>query len=226
MYTNPFQQIIILTKRDLKISYRNLYDITSSLVFFLCAACMFVFAVGYDPIITTKINGAMIWVLALFSCMLSIENLILSDREDGTLEWLKNESMPGWAYSLSKAFAHWGVHVLPICLLAPLIILMLNGTIKQALMLTLSLFIGMASVSLQSSMIAVLTLNAKRSNLLLLLLLLPFTIPVLIFGSTLINNDISPTQIQTHFALLGACFFFSLFACPLLADLGFKQRQS
>ena len=66
------------------------------------------------------------------------------------------------------------------------------------LVLILSLVIGTPTLSLIGSIGAALTLGARRSGMLLSLLILPLYIPVLIFGISAIDAALSSLTWQAH----------------------------
>ena len=84
-------------------------------------------------------------------------------------------------------------------------------------MLVLSLLIGTPILSLVGSMGAALTVGLRGSSVLLSLLVLPLTIPVLIFGAGAVEAHTAGLDVSGHFSLLGALLIVTLMAAPWVA---------
>jgi heme exporter protein B len=170
-------------RRDLRLILRQGADGMLVLGFFVMATAMFPFAIGPDAAVLTPIAAGVLWVCALFAAMLSLERLFLADYEDGTLELLALTPTPLELLVLAKAAAHWIVTGLPLLVMAPVMgmLLFLPATTHMALFV--AMLLGMPTLSLLGMVGSALTLGARRGGVLLTLLLLPLTLPVLIFGA-------------------------------------------
>jgi heme exporter protein B len=80
--------------------------------------------------------------------------------------------------------------------------------------LVLSLLLGTPILSLVGSMGAALTVGLRGSSVLLSLLVLPLTIPVLIFGAGAVEAHTAGLGVAGHFSLLGALLIVGLLAAP------------
>ena len=80
--------------------------------------------------------------------------------------------------------------------------------------LALSLALGSASLSLIGAIGAALTVGLARGGVLLSLLVLPLTIPVLIFGVGAVQAAIVGSGVAAHLAILGALLAASLMLAP------------
>ncbi|MGE3231334.1 MAG: heme exporter protein CcmB, partial [Hyphomicrobium sp.] len=103
-------------------------------------------------------------------------------HEDGSLEVMATAPLPLELAVAAKAIAHWISTGIPLTLAAPVLGLMLNLDIALVPALVATMLAGTPAISFLGSIGAALTLKARRSGLLLALLVLPLYIPTLIFG--------------------------------------------
>ncbi len=220
-----FKQIYLCTYHDVRIAFKSLYEMLIGPGFLLIGISFFPMALGNNQELLLSIYPAVIWILALLSCIIALESLIQKDIADGTLIALQNESMSGWAYALSKTLSHWLINALPVCVIAPILAIMLQAPFEQLHILIIALVLGTASISLQGVMMMMMTLGAQRINGLLLVLMLPFAVPIVIFGTGVLRQEGPNNLVSMHLALLGAYFFFLLILCPFLAGLSLRNKH-
>ena len=174
---------IAVMRRELTVAFRRWSDLLLPMMFFVIVGTLFPLAVGQDAQILRAVGPGAIWVAALLATLLSLNNLFREDFDDGSLEQLALSPHPLSLLLLAKTAAHWVVTELPLVIVAPLLALGfgLPGQGIGALMLTL--LIGTPALSLVGAVGAALTAGLRGASGLLALLLLPLTIPVLIFGA-------------------------------------------
>ena len=80
--------------------------------------------------------------------------------------------------------------------------------------LILSLLIGTGSLSLIGSIGAALTVGLRKGGLLLSLVIMPFYVPVLIFGSGAVKNAIQGFPVDAELAILLAMLLGWLMLAP------------
>ena len=79
------RSIISIIIREYLLTFRNFYDLLIVFMFFLLGILIFIFAIGPDKEIYSKIGIGIIWTLLLFSNNLSINKLFQDDFNDGNL---------------------------------------------------------------------------------------------------------------------------------------------
>ncbi|MFZ6778606.1 heme exporter protein CcmB [Undibacterium sp. Ji83W] len=169
--------------RDLKLAWRRRSDVLNTMVFFMLIVSLFPLGIGADKVLLQTIAPGIIWVAALLSSMLAAPRLFASDYADGTLEQMLLSSEPLVVIVSGKILAHFLVSGLPLLFMLPLLALQFDLPPDAIGVLVLSLVLGTPVLSLIGAMGAALTLGVRGSAVLLSLLVLPLTIPVLIFGS-------------------------------------------
>ena len=204
-----------LLKRDLMLALRARGDLLNPLLFFVIVVTLFPLAVGASPKLLQALAPGVIWVAALLSALLSLDNLFRSDYEDGSLEQILLSPQPLSLLVLAKLLAHWLVTGLPLLLVAPLLGVLLNmpGNGLWALMATLAL--GTPVLSAIGAIGAGLTVGLRRGGVLLSLLILPLYIPVLIFGAGAVDAAAAGLSIEGHLYLLAALLALSVSLAPV-----------
>jgi heme exporter protein B len=158
-------------------------------VFYLAVATLFPFVTGPDKVLLARTGGGILWIAALLATLLPIERLILPDRQSGVLDQL---ALRGWSDELvatAKIAGQIVAFALPL-LLATVVGSALIGLPEAQLgTLLLGLALALPALSGLSVMIAALTAGLSGASALGGLLLVPITIPLLIFGAGTLAED-------------------------------------
>ena len=213
----PMNGFMLVLRRDLRVSLRRRSDTFSTLIFFVMVTSLFPLGVGPEPQLLRTMAPGVLWVSAMLASMLSMPRLFADDHSDGTLEQMLLSTHPLALLILGKTMAHWVGSGLPLVLLSPLLALQFDLSASATGVLVLSLMLGTPILSLVGSMGAALTVGLRSSSVLLSLLVLPLTIPVLIFGAGAVEAHIAGLGVAGHFSLLGALLIVSLMAAPWVA---------
>jgi heme exporter protein B len=99
-------------------------------------------------------------------------------------------------------------------LLAPLLGMQFDLDAGGLAVLTFSLLLGTPVLSLIGSIGAALTLGVRGGGALLSLLVLPLSVPTLIFGAGAVQAQASGQGASGHLSLLAALLVLSLFFAP------------
>lgn len=173
----------LVFERDLRLAVRRWEQVTHPVVFFVIVTTLFPLALSPENALLRTIAPGVLWAGAMLASLLALESLFRTDADDGTLEQLVLSGQPlGWLL-LAKTAAHWCLSGLPLVATAPLVALGLAVPSESLGVLMLSLFLGTGVLSFLGAVGAALTLGTRRGSVLLSLLVLPLTMPVLIFGA-------------------------------------------
>jgi len=152
------------------------------LVFFLAVVTVVPFGVGPNLRLLAEIGPAILWIAALLATLLGLERLFGDDREDGALDLYIVSGEPLTVFVLGRAAGHWLATCLPIVVAAPLLGILLNLEPKAMGAVALTLLVGSPALTLIGAVGAALSAALPRGGLLIAVLVLPLTVPVLIFG--------------------------------------------
>ena len=203
--------------RDLALARRRRVEALLPLGFFVVAAGLFPIGVGPEPNTLRQIAPGVVWVCALLAAMLSVTQMFASDHQDGSLEQMLLAAPPLVAIVAGKVLAHWLSSGLPLVLAAPLIGVLFDMRGGPIATLTLSLLLGTPILSLLGAVGAALTLGLRSGAALVFLLVLPLTVPALIFGTGAVGAVDAGLSAQAHMSLLGALLILTGLGAPLAA---------
>jgi heme exporter protein B len=187
-------------------------------VFFLILVTLMPFALGPDLRLLAKLGPAILGIAALLSTLLGLDRLFQADAEDGSLDLFAHAAPPLELIVLVKCAAHWTTSILPLVVFTPLFGLMLAMDGPSLGLTTLTLLAGTPALTMIGAIGAALTATLRRGGLLMAVLVLPLSIPVLIFGvaaASAASGGLAP--FATPFAALAALTLFSLAAAPFAA---------
>ncbi len=206
--------LLRIIARDLLLAYRRRSDVVSALFFFVLVVSLFPLGVGPEPELLKSIAPGIVWVAALLASTLALGRLFALDYADGTLEQMLLAPEPLSIIVIGKVAAHWLVSGLPVVLLAPLLALQFGLSGDSVTVLVVSLLIGTPTLSFMGAIGAALTLGLRGASVLMSLLVLPLTIPVLIFGAGAVSARISGMDATAHLQLLGALLAATVALAP------------
>ncbi|MEO8081443.1 MAG: heme exporter protein CcmB, partial [Caldimonas sp.] len=155
-----------------------------------------------------------VWVSALLAAMLSVSQLYAGDLADGSLEQMLLAPGSRLAVVTAKAASHWLLTGLPLVVAAPLFGVMLDMRGEAIGALFASLLLGTPVLSLLGGLGAALTLGLRSGSVLLILLIVPLTIPTLVFGAGAAAAADAGGPTNGHFSVLGALFIFTALLAP------------
>jgi heme exporter protein B len=89
--------------------------------------------------------------------------------------------------------------------------------------LLIALVLGTPTLSLVGAIGAALILGARRSGVLLSVLILPLFIPILIFGVSAVDAALTNLSSKPPLLILGALFLTALVLCPWASAAALRQ---
>ncbi len=200
--------------RDLLLAARRISDVLTVLLFFMIVVSLFPLGIGPDPALLRTIAPGVVWVAALLASMLALNRMFAADHADGTLEQMLLGATPLGMTVAAKVFAHWLISGLPLVLISPVLALQFDLPQELLGVLALSLALGTPVLSLIGAIGAALTLGVRRAGVLVALLVLPLTIPVLIFGVAAVEAAVTGLPATPHLMLLGGLLLGALALAP------------
>lgn len=215
-----------IIRRELILARRIGAGAELGIVFFLILISVVPFAIGADQKLIGRIAPALLWLAALLATLLGLDRLLQADEEDGIVDALLLGETPLMLVLGAKAFAHWLVTGLPLSIAAPLLGLMLAIEPQAMLPLSLSLLIGTPALTLIGLIGASLTVSLKRGGLLLSVLVLPLSIPTLIFGATIVKEAAAGRTYETPLMLLAGISLIMLVVAPLASAGALKFARN
>ena len=213
-----------LLLRDMRLAVRVGGGALMGVLFFLLVVTLTPFAIGPDLALLQRIGPAILWLGALLASLLALDRLFAADHEDGSLDLLLMGSAPLELAVLAKALAHWITTSLPLVIATPLLGLFLNLDAFAIGAVALTLLAGTPALTGIGLIGAALSVALRRGGLLLPVLVLPLTVPVLIFGVAASNAAIiGPAGFGAPFMILCALTLGSLVIGPFAAAAALRH---
>ena len=222
-YSNAF---MIMLFRDLRIAFRQRAELMLPVIFFVVIVSLFPLAISPDPAVLKKIGPGIIWVAALLSILLSLQNLFRSDFSDGSMEQILLSPFPGSLLFLAKILAQWCVTGLPLVLISPLLGLLLYLETHVIYVLFISLLMGVPYLNMVGAIGVALTIGLKQAGALLSLLVLPLYVPVLIFGSNAVISAANDLPYNGQLLWLAALLVLATTLSPFVINFTLKVSCS
>lgn len=207
-----------LMRREARLSTRIGGGALLGALFFLIVVTVVPFAIGPDLRLLARIGPAVLWIGALLASLLSLDRLFTADVEDGSLDQLVLGGLPLEAVVLAKAAVHWATTGLPLVVVSPLLALLLDMAPAQMAAVASTLALGTPALTLIGTVGAALTASLRRGGLLLAVIVLPVTVPVLIFGISAAGAALGGTiPALTPYLVMAAMLLAAVALCPFAA---------
>jgi len=215
-----------LLVRDMRIAIRVGGGALMGVLFFLIVVTLMPFAIGPDLALLQRIGPAVLWLGALLASLLTLDRLFAVDHEDGSLDLILMGRMPLELAVLTKGLAHWLTTGVPLVVAAPLFALLLNLDEQATGAVALTLLAGTPALTFIGLIGAALSVALRRGGLLLAVLVMPLTIPVLIFGVAASNAAVvGPVPFGVPFTILCALSLMSLVIGPIAAAAALRHMD-
>lgn len=206
--------IYILLKRDLLIAFRRSATYITPLIFFLIVITFFPLALGPQQKLLSSLAPGVIWIAALLASLLAVETIFNEDFRDGTLDSFFISLEPTFILVFVKVFIHWLITGLPLLLASCIAALVLYLPFDSVSAMILSLILGTFFMSLLGALGAALSLG--KSAILSAVIVLPFSIPTLLMGTSVIASAINNQEYTGFLMIMGGMLAIGIPAICLL----------
>ena len=199
---------------ELKLYFRHRTDILNAVLFFLLTIILFPIGVGPQPSLLRELGYGVIWVAAIFASMFGLKALFDEDYEDGTIYVYQTLPHSMEVIVFAKVLANWVAYCVPVVLISPIAGAMFGLAPVEWKIIALTLLFATPVFIMVGSIGASLSLGSKKGRLMLSLLVMPFYIPVMIFGvntSQIYLSDTTESATPSLMILAG----LMLFSIPL-----------
>ena len=223
--TSSAQAMALVFRGDLVLAFRRWEQIAQPVVFFAMVTTLVPLALSPQLEELREIAGGVLWIAALLAALLGLEFLYRADHADGSLEQMLLSGQPLALLALAKTAAHWTASGLPLVLASPVLATSLGVPTDALGTLMISIALGTGILSALGAVGAALTLGLRRGSVLLSLLVLPLTMPALIFGARAVDMAIHGEVARGPLLLLAAMFVLSLTLSPIAVAAALRISQ-
>ena len=196
------------------IAFRKSSTYITPLVFFLIVVTFFPLALGPQESLLSSLAPGVIWIAALLASLLAVETIFSDDFRDGTLDEFFISLEPSFILVFAKVLIHWLITGLPILFASLIAAIVLYLPFDSFIPMLLSLVLGTSFMSLLGALGAALSLG--RSAILSAIIVLPFSVPTLLMGTSVISSSLTNQDFSSFLMIMGAMLAIGI---PLLCLL-------
>lgn len=211
----PWRACSALLRRDVVLAWRRRGELFLPLLYALIVAALFPFALGPDPQLLARIAGGVLLVIVVLAMLPALESMFRTDLEDGTLEQWLLAPQPLALLVLIRVIAHWLTTALPLIIVMPLLGALLDLPVDVLPVLLLALLLATPLLVLLGAVLSALAAGARRSGILLALMLLPLAVPVVIFAAGAVAAAQSGVSSLAPLTWLAAALIMAIVLAPL-----------
>ena len=175
---------------------------------------LFPLALGPQQKLLSSLAPGVIWIAALLASLLAVETIFNEDFRDGTLDSFFISLEPTFILVFVKVFIHWLITGLPLLLASCVAALVLYLPFDSVSAMILSLILGTFFMSLLGALGAALSLG--KSAILSAVIVLPFSIPTLLMGTSVIASAINNQEYTGFLMIMGGMLAIGIPAICLL----------
>lgn len=219
---NLFFSLKCIVVHEIKMILRESYSWLTPLLFFIVVITFFPLGSNADPIVLHTMAPGIIWIATTLSIVIACNQLFRIDEQEGFLDLLILSDIPLMLLVCAKILSHWLFYCLPLIIMSPLVGFLFDFNIKEDMTLVIAEVLGTPSLILFGGLGSALTIGLKNSGLLLPVLILPFYVPILIFGASAIVAVNSAAPILGYYAILGAFLCLSFAFLPFFIGMALR----
>jgi len=177
-----------LLYRDLRLMFRDPRGWLLAIVFFALFLSLFAIGLRGDAEWLRKLAAPIFWLALIFSLLLTFQSIFDRDIQSGSFEQLGLSGMAPLTIVTSKFLAGIIISVVPLLLILPVTAMFYQLTISEIAALLTSVILGSPALIAYSILSAALMAGQRSAGFLVILLTVPFLIPVMIFALAGIEN--------------------------------------
>ena len=216
---------VALIRRDLLLATRVGGDALTLVLFFVMIGVIVPFAIGPDSPTLSRLAPGIIWIAAFLSMLLGLDRLFRTDDEDGSLLLFRHAPLGLEGVVAAKVIAHWLLTALPLIIASPLLAVLLARDWAAWERTVISLLLGTPALVAFGTIGAAVTVSLRRGGLLAPVLILPLSIPILIFGTGAIAQAGPDGIDRAALLFLSAISLVALALAPFAAALALRLAE-
>lgn len=197
-----FKMFLTQISREMLLQKRQIRLIVNTCLFFLMITILFPMTMPPEIHLMRTIAPGLVWIAMLLALFLSSERLFQQDDEDGVIEQWFVSGYPVSLFVVAKTVIHWFLNIMPIVLFCIFLALLFSLNQREVSVLMLSLCCGSPAILWLCVLAAAFGIGVDQKGVLMALVLLPLTIPVMIFGSSTLIAVMQGQAISGYLAWL------------------------
>lgn len=209
--------------KEFLIASRSGFGVLLPVVYLFIIMVFFNISISYvEKNIIVELIPLMVWISCLLICVLNLETIFREDYDDGSLDMFIINDKYMEREIIAKILSHWILSNLPVVIIAPIISMILGLDVTTSFVLFMTLIIGTPTMSLIGSIAAALTISLKKNKILISIIVLPMYIPILIFGTSAVNNSYFNISYDSELIMMTIIFLIFLLVSPIACSKALK----
>ena len=184
-----FKSLFFIFKKDITLQLRNFRDIITLITFFIISVLIFIFAIGPDQEKLNSIGIAIFWTLLILACSITINKSLEDDYVDGTLGLYQFSGISFEIIAIIKILTSWISYQLPFIIIIPLASIILSFPNEKIYDLVITMLISTPILTILMIIASSMMLTNRKNLMLASLIILPLSIPIIIFSVGAITSD-------------------------------------
>ena len=184
-----FKSLFFIFKKDITLQLRNFRDIITLITFFIISVLIFIFAIGPDQEKLNSIGIAIFWTLLILACSITINKSLEDDYVDGTLGIYQFSGISFEIIAIIKILTSWISYQLPFIIIIPLASIILSFPNEKIYDLVITMLISTPILTILMIIASSMMLTNRKNLMLASLIILPLSIPIIIFSVGAITSD-------------------------------------
>ncbi|MCA0403985.1 MAG: heme exporter protein CcmB [Proteobacteria bacterium] len=202
-------------KREWLLQVRDPKIILQAALFFIMITVFFPLSLPADNVLLAAVTPGIIWIAMLLSMLLSAVYFFQQDYEDGIIEQWIISPYSLTVYVIAKLLVHWLLNLVPLLIFCPLLALLFNLNVEQTAILICTVLIGSPAILFLCGLASAFNAGIQQKGILMALILLPLTIPIMVFGSGILTLAMQQLPFYGNLAILAAISLLALSFLPL-----------
>jgi heme exporter protein B len=212
-----------LLHQDVRLHVRNGIEWASLVLFFVIIIILLPFTLGPEPELLKRLAPGLIWLAVLLMSLLSLDKLFIQDMRDGTLDIMLLSPLPLTLVVLSKLAAQSIIILVSLLVMLFPAAILLGVDMSLMPVLVLTLLLGIPVLVLLGGVMSAISIALRRNAALLMILLVRFYIPVLIFAVGACDAQALGASVHANICLLAALLAFALPSAPFIIAATLRQ---
>lgn len=207
LYMRQFRREVLLHSRQPRL-------LLHSSLFFLMVTVFFPLTMPPAVSIMRAVAPGVVWIAMLLAMLLSSVGLFQQDYEDGVIEQWLISGYPLSVIVAAKVTVHWLLNLLPMLIFCPLLALLFNMAWHEMIILIISLIVGTPAILFLCGLAAAFSAGIQQKGVLMALILLPLTVPIMVFGSGTLTAGMQGFPVLGYLAILLAISLLAIGFLP------------
>lgn len=219
---NLLKDALTIARKDIKNELKTKQMIGMMLVF--AALVMIIFSFAFDPTnnMVKAVVPGLVWVITVFAGILGLNRSFVSELENHSLTGLRSAPIDSASIYIGKVLANLFLVTIVQLVSIPVLFILFGYRFHGSyLWFMLIVVIGTLGFIIVGTFLAALAANAKNSEMLLPVLLLPLISPLIIAGvqaTRIVLEETDMSACLSWLQLMGAYDLIFLAACFMLFE--------